>query len=145
MSVEIRYNPPMPTLYPECEGPYVVWARDGAGHLQPHSVASFDRAVDLYLSDTLHYVAIMEVVPIHVSDARQTAQEHAPGVNGRTVTVGLDGSGKIVHAALNRFRKRAEIEQKIITWIAGGLIVKQMKLADMPDDYPKSRIEFLNE
>lgn len=135
----------MPTLYPECEGPFVVWSKDGSGHLQPRSVESFDRAVDLYLSDTLRYVAIMEVIPIVVSDGRQPVQGHASGVNGRTVTVGLDGNGEIVHAALNRFRKRAEIEQKTLTWIAGGLLVKQVKLSEMPDDYPKSRIEFLNE
>lgn len=145
MSAKIRYNQAMPTLYPECEGPFVVWSKNGSGHLQPHSVNSFDRAVELYLSDTLRYVAIMEVVPIVVSDARHPVEKHAKGENGRTLTVGLDGNGKIVHAALNRFRHRAEIEQKMLTWVTGGLLVRQIKLSELPDYYPKERVEFLNE
>lgn len=146
MSAQIRYNPAMTTtLYPECNGPFVVWSHDQSGYLQPHNVDSFNAAVELYLSDTLRFVAIMEVVPITISDARQKAREHVVGTNGRMVTVAIDEKGDVVHAALNIFKRRAEIEQKVLTWVLSGLLVKQMKLTEMPDYYPKERIEFINE
>jgi len=142
MTVQIRYNSPMPILYPECEGPYVVWSKDNSGHLQSRSVETFDRAVELYLSDSLRFIAIMEVVPIHITDARKLEKTNLPS---DTVTVGLDGSGTVIHAALNRFKRRAEIEQKALDWVLNGLLVKQMNISEMPRDYPRSRIEFLNE